>query len=431
MHQSDFKLNIKEITKVEGSAELEVKVVKSKVKYVKFKIKDFKRFYTQAIQGKSALAVPQMLARICGTCSNAHLMASIEAIEKACDFKPSIQTMVLRKLAYHGLIIRDHALHLYVFVLPDLFNKDSLLDFDENNQREHQFLHDTFKVKSAGNNLSIFTAGRSVHSPYPVVGGFLKTPAEEKKQNIIEKLEQARPAVLRLINIYKNSKFNLIRKTDYVCLKANPFSYLEGQLYNQNKLIAEEKDFRQHFEHVVLPYSQASAYTFKGKPYQVGALARININQQALHDKTKKSATSALKSFPSNNIYHNNLAQAIEILHSIDESIDLLNNFKFKPEEPTKLKIKKSIGIGVIEAPRGTLYHKLEIDNQGIIKKGEVIVPTGQNQLSIELDIAEFIQNNIDMDQAQLSLQCEKIIRAYDPCMSCASHFLKLNLTRK
>ena len=203
MHTSSLDLNLKQITKIEGSAELEVRVRNKKVKYVKFKIKDFKRFYTQAIRGKPGLAIPQMLARICGTCSNAHLIASIEAVEKSVNFKPSKQTKILRTLTYHGLIIRDHALHLYMFVLPDLFNKDSLLGFDEKNKQEHQMLHDAFNVKASGNDLSIFVAGRSVHAPYPVIGGFLKIPNNKQKLKIIKQLKKVRPSVLRLINISK------------------------------------------------------------------------------------------------------------------------------------------------------------------------------------------------------------------------------------
>ncbi len=426
MHLVNFDFTLDEVTKVEGSAGLEVKVKDGKVEYAKFKIQDYKRFYTQAMRGKPVAAIPQLLSRICGTCSIAHLIASIEAVEKTLGFEPSEQTKVLRALTYHGLIIRDHALHLYVFVLPDLFGKDSLLEFDDNDKVQHQLLHDAFAVKAAGNHLAILVAGRSVHAPYPVAGGFLHIPDQSKIPGLIKELEEIRPAVLRLIKVYAESPFVLERQTNYVALKANPFSYLEGQLYDNEGLVSEESGFRDHLEHVVKPYSQASAYTFEGKPYRVGALARLNLNKEALHPRTKADADFALKLFPSDNIYHNNLAQAIEILHSVDESIDILQKFKFKDEKPQKLEMKAAAGVGVVEAPRGTLYHKLVVDDKGIVEEGEVIVPTGQNQIAIELDIAEYIQNNLDKSKDELRLGCEQIIRAYDPCMSCASHFLKV-----
>lgn len=427
MHQISLNLSIEELTKVEGSAGLEVKVTGGKVEYARFKIKDFKRFYTQALRGKPVAAAPQLLSRICGTCSSAHLLASIEAVEKAMDFVPSEQTRVLRTLTYHGLIIRDHALHLYVFVMPDLYQKDSLLKFDENDDEQRQLLEDALSVKAAGNHLSILIAGRSVHAPYPVAGGFLKIPDNSDFPRMIKELKSVRPAVLRLISLFADCPSLLERKTNYVALKADPFSYLEGKLYDREGLVAEEKDFRKHLEHVVLPYSQASAYTFEGEPYRVGSLARLNINKSALHPRTKKDAAQALSLFPSHNIYHNNLAQAIEILHSIDESVDMLEHYAFAPEKPAILDMRAAVGVGVIEAPRGTLYHKLDVDEEGIIQGGEVIVPTGQNILSLELDIAEFIQNNLDKSKEELVGECEKIIRAYDPCMSCASHFLKLS----
>ncbi len=426
MHLVNFDFTLDEVTKVEGSAGLEVKVKDGKVEYAKFKIQDYKRFYTQAMRGKPVAAIPQLLSRICGTCSIAHLIASIEAVEKTLGFEPSEQTKILRTLTYHGLIIRDHALHLYIFVLPDLFGKDSLLEFDDNDKVQHQLLHDAFAVKAAGNHLAILVAGRSVHAPYPVAGGFLHTPEQSKIPDVIKELEEIRPAVLRLIKVYAESPFVLERETNYLALKANPFSYLEGQLYDNDGLVAEESGFRDHLEHVVKPYSQASAYTFEGKPYRVGALARLNLNKEALHPRTREDAGFALKFFPSDNIYHNNLAQAIEILHSVDESIDILKSFKFKEEKPQKLEMKAASGVGVVEAPRGTLYHKLVVDEKGVVEEGEVIVPTGQNQIAIELDIARYIQENLDKPKEELRRGCEQIIRAYDPCMSCASHFLKV-----
>ncbi|MFN4212573.1 MAG: nickel-dependent hydrogenase large subunit, partial [Microgenomates group bacterium] len=140
MHQSDvdFDINLCEISKIEGAASLEIKVRGKKIQDLKFSISEWKRFYTQAVQGKPILAIPQLLSRICGTCSNAHLLCAIEAIEKALNITPSLQTMLLRKLLHYGLIIRDHALHLYIFSLPDYFGKESILDFDENNHIEHQ-----------------------------------------------------------------------------------------------------------------------------------------------------------------------------------------------------------------------------------------------------------------------------------------------------
>jgi coenzyme F420-reducing hydrogenase alpha subunit len=164
-------------------------------------------------------------------------------------------------------------------------------------------------------------------------------------------------------------------------------------------------------------------------------LARINLAKDKLHPETKKSATEALKLFPSTDIYHNNLAQAIEILHSIDESIDILSNNTFKQEPIVKMPMRAATGMGVIEAPRGTLYHKIVIDDKGIVLDGEVIVPTGQNQVNIERDVGVIVEDMLgkepDCDKGKINMEIEKLIRAYDPCMSCGAHFLKVKWKEK
>lgn len=430
MHQiaDNSVFSIKEITKIEGSAGLDVLIEGGKVQSVQFAITEYKRFFTQAMVGKNVVAIPQLLSRICGTCSNAHLLASITAIERAYDIVPSPQTKALRELTYHGLILRDHALHLYMFVMPDIFGKDSLLAFDEHDDREHQILHDAFAIKSAGNHLAIMAGGRSVHAPYLMPGGFTHVPTAAEVADAVHELEDIRPAVLRTIDIFRTCPFSLVRETNYVALRHDPFSYLEGELWDMHGKVADADGYRDHLEHVVIPYSQASGYTFDGQNYRVGALARINISRDTLHPDTRRDAATALALFPSHDVYHNNLAQAIAMLHSVDAALDILRSATFTPETPQRIVPRAGVGMGVIEAPRGTLYHKYEIDDHGMIIHGEVIVPTGQNQITIEADLGQYIQEHLDMDRDELSHECEKIIRAYDPCMSCAAHFLKLRL---
>ncbi len=429
MHQIDLSLT-RELTKVEGSATLDVVIKNSQVEKCQFAITEYKRFYTQAMRGKPYKTVPQLLARICGTCSNAHLMCSIEACEHALGITPTKQTQLLKKLTMYGLNIRDHALHLYLFALPDMYGKDSFLSFDENDPEQHQILHDAFAIKGAGNYLSIIIAGRSVHALHPSIGGWLHFPKEEEIKEAITKLKEVRPAVLRTIERFANCNFHFDRKTHFMALAANPFSYLEGRIISDTGLDIPESDFKEHLEHVVIPYSEASGYTFEGSSYMVGALARINLAKDSLHANTKKDAAQALARFPSTNIFDNNLAQAIEILHCLDHSIDILENEKFTAEEIIKPQQASGIGVGVIEAPRGTLYHRVAINDKGNIVEGEIVVPTGQNQINIEQDMARLIQELLPQnpDKEKLQLELEKLIRAYDPCMSCASHFLTLNI---
>jgi coenzyme F420-reducing hydrogenase alpha subunit len=425
MHTLD--ITIENLAKVEGAVSVEIKVTDGKVEYARFKADDFKRFFTKAMEGKPIAAIPQLLARICGTCSNAHILCAIEACEHALGIRPSEQTMLMRYLTAYGLMIRDHALHLYLFVMPDVYGKDNFLDFDENKPEEHQLLHDAFDIKAAGNFLSTLIAGRSVHALYPTIGGFLHFPEKDGIEEAVKKLEEIRPAVLRLIKIFEKLPWRLDRKTNYMALVPERFGFLNGKIKSSKGETINEEDFRSHLEHVVLPYSQASAYKHEQESYMVGALARVNVAKDLLHPRTKESAATALALFPSTNIFHNNLAQAIEILHSVDDAIEILSGHEFAPEPAVTKPPQEAVGIGVIEAPRGTLYHKVELGGDGLVKRGEVIVPTGQNQVNMEEDIARLVEESLPTkSKEEIQFEIEKLIRAYDPCISCASHFLKI-----
>lgn len=425
MHSAD--ISIEHLTKVEGSASLDVKVRDNKVQSVQFKITEYKRFFIEAMRGKKITELPSMLARICGTCSNAHLICAIEAGENALGIKPTEQTLLLRYLTMYGLMIRDHALHLYIFVMPDLFGKSSFLDFDENDTEQHQLLHDAFAVKDSGNFLATLVAGRSVHATLPVVGGFVRVPEGTAIKQAVEKLEKARLAVLRLIKIFKDAPWHLDRETNFMALVSKRYGFLEGCINTGHGDCLQEQYYRNHLEKVVVPYSQADAYKHKGESYMVGALARINLSRDRLHARTQADASEALRLFPSTDIYNNNLAQAIEILHSIDDAIEILQNNKFVKEPIIKKEPRETVGIGVIEAPRGTLYHEIVVGANGLVADGEVVVPTGQNQINIEEDIKRLVQDLLGhATNDEITFEIEKLIRAYDPCMSCASHFLKI-----
>lgn len=431
MHNLD--LNISDISKIEGKASCSIRIRDGKVEDVAFSIAEFKRFYTQAIRGKDIVALPQLTARICGTCSNAHLLCAIKAVENGIGLVPSLQTVLLRKLLNYGLIIRDHALHLYVFVLPDLFSKDSILDFDEHNPMEHKYLDDTFTVKAAGNHLGKAVGGRSVHAPYAGVGGFTRLPDQTELAVCKQELINIRSLVLDLIELFATKDGVLTPPSLlFSALIDNEYSFLSGNIITSDGLTIAPESYGEHLTHREIQYSQASGYLFDGKPHIVGALARMNLGKGSLHAKTKKSVGKSLDVFPSNNIYYNNLAQAIEILHAIDASVEILETLRVVPEKPVSPNRHFGIGVGVIEAPRGTLYYKLEIENTGKIKTGQIVVPTGQNQITIEGSIRLYLEQNIERlsDQHQIEHEIERIVRAFDPCMSCASHFLKFKWVR-
>jgi sulfhydrogenase subunit alpha len=423
MHTHNLDISINKLSKIEGHADLDIKVREGEAVEVNLRVMENQRFFNEAVKGKPYGNVPQLVSRICGTCSIAHLTACIEAVEKTLDIKPSEQTMIMRKLTMYSLMIRDHALHLYFFVLPDIFKIDSVLDLpDDQNEIIHQALH----VKEAGNNLSNYIAGRAVHAPFEAVGGFTHLPDNNNKKPIIDELKSVRNYILELAEILFNCEWRLERKTNFVALCTPDFSFLEGTIKSSTGAVIQEADYWDHLHSVVVPYSQASGFEFEGQEYMVGSLARINLNKDALHADTRRDMQKYLALFPSQNIYHNNLAQAIEILHSIDHSIEILEKWDFKPEELVKPTKTTGEGVGVIEAPRGTLYYWLGI-NDGKVRYANLVIPTAQNIINMREDIRKMVPLFLEKGEEAIRKEAEKIIRAYDPCMSCASHFLRIN----
>ena len=417
------KIHIDNLSKIEGHGSLDIKIKNNKVDYVKLEITESKRFYTQAIRGKFALSLPLMTSRICGTCSIAHLTCCAEAVERTFEYTPSEQTMLLRKLSLNGMMIRDHSLHLFIFSLPDLFGKDSVLDFDES---QNELVRKAFAIKSAGNNLSKAVAGRAIHATFAEVGKFSHIPEKDKVAETLKELKSARDYVLEFIELFYNAPLKLERDVDYVALTNDDYSFIGGVMEDSTGQKMPPEKYMDYLNRVIIPYSQATGYNFEGKEFMVGALARMNLNRKSLNATTRNDAKSYMNVFPSNNIYHNDLAQAIEILNCVDQSIELLESNEFKDEHNEPVVVKEGTGVGLIEAPRGTLYYMLSIDKAGKVKDGSIIVPTAQNQISMEKSVVRVVEENIDKDRHQIEHEIEKLIRAYDPCMSCASHFLKI-----
>jgi sulfhydrogenase subunit alpha len=428
-------LAIDTITKIEGNAGLKVIIEDDAVEDLQFIISDYRRFFTTAVRGKRIVAVPSFLSRICGTCSVAHLFASLMAIESAQGIAVTEQTKALRRLVYNGLMIRDHGLHLYFFVLPDVLGVDSILDVsDDPGDIGHTLLHDSFDIKRLGTDISNATVGAAIHAPWPTVGGFLRIPDSATFSDLLARLEAIRPKVLRGIDAFFGWDASLVRNTDYLGLRNDTrFDFLEGDIVNSNGRRISTQEFKDYLQYVQIPHSHAEGYRFSdtGEDYLVGALARINLNRDLLHPRTKDDAANYLSAFPSNNVYHNNLAQAIEVLHCVDDAIDLLRTIQVADEEPVRSPVQAGTGVGVIEAPRGLLYHMAKVDERGVIEDYDVIVPTAQNQINIENDLKDYFDENLDRDEDTLRVNAESIIRAYDPCMSCATNFLKMDLIRR
>jgi sulfhydrogenase subunit alpha len=422
MHQ-DFDINMEHLSKMEGHANLELKVRKGKVSDIKLQMIENKRFFTQGVRGKPFGSVPQFVSRICGTCSIAHLACSTEAVEKALGIAPSEQTMILRKLSMYSMMIRDHTMHLYFFVLPDMLGVDSVLDLDES---KNELIKSAFAIKAAGNNLSTVIAGRAVHPNFDQIGYFSKIPKKEDILRSVNELKSIRGSVLEMIDIFGNCDFSFKRDSEFVAMKTDDFSFLNGSIVSSSGSEMAEEDYWDYLNRVVIPYSEATGFEFEGKEYMIGAISRLNLNQSALHKNTQKDAAKYLSKFPSNDIYHNNMAQAIEVLHSLDHSIEILESRDFKEEPKPEVKMREGKGVGVVEAPRGTLYHMLDLNKEGKVRYANFVIPTAQLQIKMENDIRFMVESILDRKKKDIEHEIAKLIRAYDPCLSCASHFLKV-----
>ena len=319
-------------------------------------------------------------------------------------------------------------MHLFFFCLPDIIGKDSVLDFTG---KEKKYIHNGLHVKEAGNFLASVVGGRAVHPPNVSIGGFTKFPKKEEIIEAIKKLEDCRDDILKIIEVFYNDSTTFKRKTNYIALVNNDFNFLKGYMKTALGTSIFEEQYAEHFKRIVLPYSTATAFKWESKDYMVGALARLNLNKKSLNTDTMKDTFKYLKAFPSDSISHNNLAQAIEMLHEVDSSIEILKEIQdtIKSETPIKPNVKASTGIGVVEAPRGTLYYQLKMDSKGIVANADLCIPTQQNIIHLEKDIAKYVEQLLSVGKKKeyITKEIEKMIRAYDPCMSCATHFLKIN----
>jgi len=422
MHNAEIHLD--GLSKMEGHANLHVIVKNGKVESAKLQVSENKRFFEQACEGKPFREIPMLVSRICGTCSGAHLLASIEGIENAFDFKPSEQTLLLRKLLLFGEMIRDHGMHLYYFCLPDLFGKDSILEFEG---ELHEWLHDSMDVRGAGTALADWVGGRSIHPITPMIGGFSAMPKMEKIPELLKELKSVREKSLRLVGAFSREPIDFERKTNHVAIVNEDYSFLDGVLKTSGGKTIEEKDFPRHIDSVIFPYTNSTEFLFDGKDYTVGALSRMNLNSKALHSSTRKDLSEFVKRFPNNDPFMNGLAQAIEIVHCIDYSIELLESLSLKDEKSQVLQPVEGRGIGVIEAPRGTLYYSLDFQENGQCSKAQIFIPTAQNLRSIEKDIKEYLPSLLHRKREDIEHALESLVRAYDPCLSCATHFLKVD----
>ena len=424
MHK-DEHFSLHDITKIEGHANLEVQMHNSVVEKCEFQVSENHRFFEEMALGKSFEEIPLIMSRICGFCCSSHLNTAIEACEKALGFEASEQTLLLREISANMEFLKSHALHLYLLVLPDFLGRESVLHFDA---KEHKYIHDALDFKKVATDILNVLGARAYHTVNFRVGGFSRFPSQEELDSCLHELEKIRPKAFEAIELFSGFVSGKLfeRKTNYVGLVGKDYCLTCGSIQCSDGTIVPEEKFLEHLKEFVVPYSTAKAAKFNGQEYSVGALARINLNEKELCSDAKKSIKDFKLKFPNFSPFYNNVAQAIEMLQCIDESIKILREIKIREEPLPKIAPKENTGIGVTEAPRGVLYHSYSIGADGLIKKGNIVVPTLQNTRNIESDLKKFIPSLMHLQKEKAELEIEKLIRAYDPCISCSTHFLKV-----
>ncbi|MBM4175483.1 MAG: Ni/Fe hydrogenase subunit alpha [Ignavibacteria bacterium] len=414
------------LARVEGEGSLLVKIKDNKVKDVKFKIFEPPRFFEAFLRGRHYTEAPDITARICGICPIAYQMSSIHAMENILGVKIDGQLRELRRLLYCGEWIESHTLHIYLLHAPDFLGYDDAIQMAADHP---ETVKKALELKKTGNDIVNLLGGREIHPINVRVGGFYKIPAKSEFLIISDRLKWARDAAIETVKWTASLPFpDFDQNYKFVSL-SNPNEYPlnEGRLISNDGLDISINEYEDHFIEEHVQHSNAlQSLKLKEENYFVGPLARYNLNFDKLSTITKQVANDVDLTPPMNNPFKGIIVRALETLYACDEALRIIEQLDI-PERPfVDVEPKAGTGYACTEAPRGILYHRYRIDDEGIIQDAKIVPPTSQNQKQIEDDLLKFVEKNINLQKDELTWKCEQTIRNYDPCISCATHFLKL-----
>lgn len=421
------------LARVEGEGGLFIKVKNDKVVDVKLKIFEPPRFFEAFLRNRHLSEVPDITARICGICPVAYQMSSVHAIENAFGLILPDPIRLLRRLLYCGEWIESHSLHVYMLHAPDFLGYPSAIhmakDFPSLVQRGLQ-------MKKAGNDIVKLVGGREIHPINVRVGGFYKLPSKKDLLLLAETLKVARDYAIDTVKWVASFNFPSFEQDyHYVSLHhPSDYPFNEGRLISNKGLDIEVPLYEDYFtEHHVEHSNALHSLLSNGENYFVGPLARYNLNFSQLSPLVKDTAFAVGLSSSCNNPFLSIIIRSLEILYAFDEAIKIIQSY-YPPDspfislDPSSYSSSSFSGFSCTEAPRGILYHHYVIDHKGIIIDANIVPPTSQNQKTIENDLALFVPQFLHLPKENLTLHCEQAIRNYDPCISCATHFLNLSL---
>jgi sulfhydrogenase subunit alpha len=345
------------------------------------------------------------------------MATSIRAVEKAIGFTPTEEIIRLRKIMSLSQIASSHIVHLYVLALPDYYGLPIITGMQKEIER-------LLRIKDVLNRLTAVFGGRALHPVAMVVGGFTSLPSKESIGGVIEGLESIKGDIRETLTMIAGLEYpELEADAEIVALSGKDgYKINKGTITSDKGLNLSEDDYDSAFEESELSYSNAKRTIVKGRgALFVGALSRLNLNLQHMHPEAIKAAQEVGFTPPVTNPYYNNVAQAIETIHCLYECLELLHAIEGK-DHYIKPVIREGTGTAVTEAPRGLLCHQYTLNRRGVVEKANIITPTAHNFLSLENNLKNLITRNIDMPEKDLTLRCEMLVRAYDPCFSCSVH---------
>ena len=428
---SNKTIKVDYLARVEGEGALYVKIHDNTVSDVKLKIFEPPRFFEAFMRGRKYSEAPDIAARICGICPVAYQMSAVHAMEYAFGVSVGGQLRALRRLLYCGEWIESHVLHMYMLHAPDFLGYPDSIRMA---QDYPDIVKRALKLKKAGNAIVALLGGREIHPINVRVGGFYKVPTKQELHVLAEQLKWGREAALETVRFVAGLSFpDFEQDYEYVALwHPDEYPFNEGRLISNKGLDIAVKEYEDHFIEQHVEHSNALHSTLKERgAYFVGPLARYNLNFDQLSPLAKEAAREAGLGATCNNPFKSIIVRSVEVLYAFDEALRIIGQYE-QPDAPAvHVHAHASSGSACTEAPRGILYHRYRIDDDGLIRDAKIIPPTSQNQKTIENDLRRYVEQHIDLPEDQLTWQCEQAVRNYDPCISCATHFLKLHVERE
>ena len=425
-------IKVDTLARVEGEGGLYIKIRDDKVQDVQLKIFEPPRFFEGFLRGRSYTEVPDITARICGICPVAYQMSSCHALEKALGITVTPEIRTLRRLLYCAEWIESHALHVYLLHAPDFLGYESGISMAGDHR---EVVEKGLRMKKIGNELLEVLGGRAIHPINVTVGGFYKAPSREALKALLPDLRWGLEAAKDTLDLVAGFDFPDL-EIDYECVSLkHPDEYPmnEGRIVSTSGLDISVEEYEQHFDERHMPQSTAlhSVMLPKEKSYLVGPLARVNLCFDQLSPTARISAEKCGIAWPSRNNFQSIAARAIELIDAYEEAAAIIESYNAEPAQSrVPFEPRPGSGCHATEAPRGLIYHRYRIGDDGLIAEAKIVPPTSQNQGQIEDDLRAYVPRVLSYDDAVATQKCEHMIRNYDPCISCSTHFLDLRIDR-